>query len=988
MDQTTISSIEDRIGRAPVPILGMLEKQGKRLHMWEKRYFTVRSHYLLYARTSSFFAPFSGGVDLLGPETQVKLDRAKKTLSITGVDALPHTAGLPSIVRTMVLREDPLYAKLTAEQHARQEDIPPSLQQWALALVANIDTLRATKSRSEAAKAAASPDASAPSGGGGSASAAAPTPSTTTTAEEQPRSMTGRYCTNAARWLRSAGSAALCPVHHDQREFSGEFAEGPSWRQARLADDLSTIKKDFARFGPNTVVDVATRALFCGEEVVLPSAAAASDAEREEEAAVTGSAGVVCAAAEAGGGDDDDGDGDGGASGAYQAAEEKVAEEEEVGDVEDLSSAADAVTKAKVAEIIAASRGKAMRALGAAGRDVICASIYTHLEPGYAQGMHWIAALCVCCAASQEEAETVFSTLVQHILPRDFWSRPPAGMNGAIADAEVVRDVLLETQPELVAKHGEMMVGILAQVVGIKIMVPLFVGEIRLDTTLAIWDELFLTSHPDIRSDVAEAQHVAAERAAKRAATAAAALTTGTATKRAEFRSSLAMDVATKVGDGEVEGGGGAGAALASAPVQTTPKRSRSSHIAVKRSTSTSRRILEAQVAAVHTHTTVPIATVLALFETVMEQLVASKEGAFLMTTAEDQIRTVSADAWRASYRTVLQRNPAHELAERRRVVKRRLAANWSQPSALRTLAQSTEGQGALAVFSPGKSAGDAAVVGGNNGGGDGNGVSSLSPSGAFALSEIEVAVLQERFNAALAAGGHIGGAYAGGVRRGEFDHVLDSLLGTEEARSEEWDDALFILMDRDNDGTVDFREMICALSTLCRGSLEQRLALAFEAFDTDCSGFLEQDECDRMVALLDAHAFDECGHSEGRGLSQLAVKLKLADANGDGKLSFDEVGEERRGEKRRGVGVSRRVVANSCSLFVLSLPPLSHTLPLSRARALSLTLPQFIAACEHDPEMQHAFGCRIPIDLKEHYAKSKQTAAEQGGCAADCCVM
>jgi hypothetical protein len=121
--------------------------------------------------------------------------------------------------------------------------------------------------------------------------------------------------------------------------------------------------------------------------------------------------------------------------------------------------------------------------------------------------------------------------------------------------------------------------------------------------------------------------------------------------------------------------------------------------------------------------------------------------------------------------------------------------------------------------------------------------------------------------------------------------------------------------------------------------------------------------------------------------LSQLAVKLKLADANGDGKLSFDEVGEERREEERSGCLEEGR-----CKL-VLALRPIaatsfSHTTSLSLSRALSLTLPQFIAACEHDPEMQHAFGCRIPIDLKEHYAKSKQTAAEQGGCAADCCVM
>ena len=105
--------------------------------------------------------------------------------------------------------------------------------------------------------------------------------------------------------------------------------------------------------------------------------------------------------------------------------------------------------------------------------------------------MHWIAAFCVSCSTSLVEAENLFSTLVQRVLPRDFWARPPAGMNGAIADAQVIRDVLLETQPMLVEKHGEMMVGILSQVVGIRIMVPLFVGDIHVDTTRAIWDELF-----------------------------------------------------------------------------------------------------------------------------------------------------------------------------------------------------------------------------------------------------------------------------------------------------------------------------------------------------------------------------------------------------------------------------------------------------------------------------------------------------------------
>ena len=348
-----------------------------------------------------------------------------------------------------------------------------------------------------------------------------------------------------------------------------------------------------------------------------------------------------------------------------------------------------------------------------------------------------------------------------------------------------------------------------------------------------------------------------------------------------------------------------------------------------------------------HSRTIVTIAATLALFEHVMPTLIAAEEGAVLMSAAESAIRTVSAAEWRASYRAVLARNPPDELAERRLTVKRKLASNWSQPSALRMLAGAQAQEAELAVLTPGKSSGVGAVVDSGSErsksresressarAADDEG-GTLSGSAAFALSEIEIGVLQERFTAALA--DHVGGAYAGGVRRSEFDAVLDTLLGAdaddagETQRGDGWGDALFILMDRDNDGTVDFREMVCALSTLCRGSLEQRLALAFSAFDTDSSGYLEEDEVEQMLVLLEEHAFGAASSAErGRSLELLRLKLKIADTDGDGKLSFDEVRASRGGQR------SQRASSPRSRRQRYAMRPCS---PLPRSPAFSLSL-------------------------------------------------
>ena len=45
----------------------------------------------------------------------------------------------------------------------------------------------------------------------------------------------------------------------------------------------------------------------------------------------------------------------------------------------------------------------------------------------------------------------------------------------------------------------------------------------------------------------------------------------------------------------------------------------------------------------------------------------------------------------------------------------------------------------------------------------------------------------------------------------------------------------------------IDFREVVCCLSVLTRGSMEERLKLLFDIFDEDDSGFLE----DKEIAAL-----------------------------------------------------------------------------------------------------------------------------------------
>ena len=49
----------------------------------------------------------------------------------------------------------------------------------------------------------------------------------------------------------------------------------------------------------------------------------------------------------------------------------------------------------------------------------------------------------------------------------------------------------------------------------------------------------------------------------------------------------------------------------------------------------------------------------------------------------------------------------------------------------------------------------------------------------------------------------------------------------------------------------IDFREVVCCLSELARGSTEERLRLLFDIFDADDSGFLEGEEIAALAGAV-----------------------------------------------------------------------------------------------------------------------------------------
>lgn len=82
-----------------------------------------------------------------------------------------------------------------------------------------------------------------------------------------------------------------------------------------------------------------------------------------------------------------------------------------------------------------------------------------------------------------------------------------------------------------------------------------------------------------------------------------------------------------------------------------------------------------------------------------------------------------------------------------------------------------------------------------------------------------------------------------GGITRLTFEQALGP-LGLEKNLIT---DRIFRFFDQDNDSIINFKEMACGLSVLCKGNFDEKIDFAFQGYDIDEDGYISREELHEM---------------------------------------------------------------------------------------------------------------------------------------------
>lgn len=151
-------------------------------------------------------------------------------------------------------------------------------------------------------------------------------------------------------------------------------------------------------------------------------------------------------------------------------------------------------------------------------------------------------------------------------------------------------------------------------------------------------------------------------------------------------------------------------------------------------------------------------------------------------------------------------------------------------------------------------------------------------------LDMTELSRIYEEFSRASAARGSDGKVDIRG-----FEVICRALLGRKTAERE-----LFNALNGDRSGLIDYKAFTEALGVLRFGTIEEKLLLAFRAYDLNASSWLERDEITDMLKSL--AELKGTLPSQYELSQQAAILLDKFDYDRDGRLNYQEF---------RGAGVS-----------------------------------------------------------------------------------